>query len=98
MLTFSDSFDSLKLSNEQRFFDNINEKNEKFNSNNVNYFDSFYKSKSVDTVFAIEYINKNIFFRDIHVFIDRVKNVTKIKNDILLQQNFQICLKNTIFV
>ena len=59
----------------------------RFNPDDVDYFDSFYKSKFIDTVLAIEHIGKSTFFRDIHVFIDRVKNVARAKGDVLLRQN-----------
>ena len=64
---------------------NVNNKIDRFNSNNVSYFDSFYKSKSIDIVFVIEHINKNIFFRDIHVFVDRVKDFARVKNNVILR-------------
>ena len=67
---------------------------ERFNPDNVDYFDSFYESKFIDTIFAIEHINKSTFFRDIHVFVDRVKNVIRVKSDTLLRQNLQICLRD----
>ena len=35
-------------------------------------------------VFIIEHINKSIFFRDIHVFVNRIKNVICIKSDAIL--------------
>ena len=82
----SRSFDSLKKFEAQRSFDvNVNDEINRFNLNNVNYFDSFYESKSIDIVFIIEYIDKSIFFCDIHVFINRVKNVARIKSDIILR-------------
>ena len=78
-------FDSLKEPEAQRSFNiNVNNEIKRFNLDDVNYFDSFYKSKSVDTIFIIEHINKNIFFRDIHVFVNRVKNVIRVKNDVIL--------------
>ena len=79
-------FDSPEKPGAQRPSDvNVNNEIERFNLDNVNYFDSFYESKSVDIVFAIEHIGKSIFFRDIHVFIDRVKNVARVKNDVILR-------------
>ena len=56
-----------------------------FNSDDVNYFDPFYESKFIDTTLAIEHIDKSIFFRDIHIFVDRVKNVARVKGDTLLR-------------
>ena len=33
----------------------------------------------------IEYINKSIYFRDVYIFIDRIKNIVYIKRDTLLR-------------
>ena len=68
---------------------------ERFNPDDVGYFDPFYESKSADTAPAIEHTGKSTFFRDIHVFIDRVKDVVRAKGDTLLRQNLQICLRGT---
>ena len=68
---------------------------ERFNSDDVGYFDPFYESKSVDTGAAIEHTGKSTFFRDIHVFIDRIKDVARAKGEELLRQNLQICLRGT---
>lgn len=71
----------------------INGGNDRFNLDDVGFFDLFYEGKSVDTAFAIEYIGKSTFFRDIYVFVDRMKDVARAKSDILLRQNLQICLR-----
>ena len=78
-------FDSLEKLEAQRSFNvNINDKIDRFNLDDVGYFDSFYKSKSVDIVFIIEHINKSIFFYNIYVFVNRVKDVARVKNDVIL--------------
>ena len=78
-------FDSLKEFEAQKSFNiNINNEIKRFNSNNINYFNSFYKSKSIDIVFIIEHIDKSIFFCDIYIFVNRVKNVARAKNNAIL--------------
>ena len=57
----------------------------RFNSDDVDYFNLFYKSKFINTALAIEHIDKSTFFRDIHIFVDRVKNVVRAKGDALLR-------------
>lgn len=69
--------------------------NDRFNSDDVGYFDPFYEGKSLDTASAIEHTGKSTFFRDIHVFIDRVKDVARAKGEELLRQNLQICLRGS---
>lgn len=61
----------------------------------VGFFDPFYDGKSVDTGPAIEHAGKSTYFRDVHVFIDRVKDVARAKGEVLLRQNLQICLRGT---
>ena len=76
----------------------VNEdKIDRFNLNDIGFFDSFYKGKFIDISFIIEYIDKSIFFRDIYIFIDRVKDVARVKSDILLRQNLQIYLRGIAF-
>ena len=67
----------------------------RFNPDDVGYFDPFYESKSADTAPAIEHTGKSTFFRDIHVFIDRIKDVARAKGEELLRQNLQLCLRGT---
>ena len=58
---------------------------DRFNLNDINFFNLFYKSKFVNIFFIIKYISKNIFYRDIYIFINRVKNIIRVKNNILLR-------------
>ena len=68
---------------------------ERFNPDNVGFFDPFYNSKTVDTAPAIKHAGKSTFFRDIHRFIDRVKDVARAKGNVLLRQNLQLYLRGT---
>ena len=54
--------------------------NEKFNTN-----DNFLK-----------YADKNIYFRNVHLFVERVQNIIKIKNLEMIRNNLYICLRDTI--
>ena len=63
----------------------VNNDVNQFYLNDIGFFDSFYDSKSADIIFIIKHFDKNIYFRDIHVFIDQIKDVIHVKNDILLR-------------
>ena len=65
----------------------IKKENKQFNLNNVNYFNLFYKNKLLNIALIIKYINKNTFFHDIYIFINRVKDITRAKGDKLLRYN-----------
>ena len=68
---------------------------ERFNPDDVGFFDPFYDSKSADTGPAIEHAGKSTYFRDIHVFIDRVKDVARAKGEEIIRSNLQICLRGS---
>ena len=80
----SESFKPLESQGEQKSSDNNNGP-DRFNLNDIEYFDPFYESKIIDIASTIKHIDKSIFFRDIHVFIDRVKNIARAKSDVLLR-------------
>ena len=94
MLESLEPSEDLEPQEESELVDNNTDDTKRFNPDDVDYFDSFYESKFIDTIFAIEHIDKNIFFRDIYVFVDRVKNVARAKSNTLLRQNLQICLRD----
>ena len=60
------------------------ESRSRFNLDDVGFFNSFYENNSINTILIIEYTKKSTFFRDIHIFIDRVKNVIRTKGNKLL--------------
>ena len=53
----------------------------------MRFFDLFYNNKSNNIEAKIEYIEKKIYFRDIMIFINRIKNITKVKSIKLLYNN-----------
>ena len=83
-----ESFESPETSGslgELGFAGNDNDNVDRFNADDVDYFDSFYENKSANIAFVIEHFDKNIFFRNIYIFLDRVKNIVRIKNNVLLR-------------
>lgn len=63
----------------------------------VNFFDLIYDEKSFVIDNLIEHVNKNTYFRDIYLFIERIKNITIVKNANLLRNNLYICLCDIAF-
>ena len=43
----------------------------------------------------MEHAGKNIYFRDVHVFIDRIIDVSRTKSDVV-RQNLQLCFRGAI--
>ena len=75
---------NLGVSSELGVTEDSNENRSRFNLDNVGFFNSFYESKFIDITLIIEYTKKSIFFRNIYIFINRVKNIARIKGDKLL--------------
>ena len=62
----------------------------------MRFFDSFYDNKSSDIEAEIEYAGKKIYFRDITIFIDRIKDIARVKSVELLRNNLQIYLRDEV--
>ena len=89
-----DSFDSSKSSNQidENVVDNDNNK---WNSIDFDFFDFHYDDKFiVNEISVIVHIDKNIYFRDVHLFIVRVKKLTITKNEQLIRNNLWFSLQN----
>ena len=82
-----ESFKSFENSRSQKELEIVivnNNKINRFHLNDVNFFDSFYDNKTINIVFIIKHFDKSIYFRNIYIFIDRIKNVTRVKDNMLL--------------
>ena len=55
-----------------------------------------YEFKFVVIEISIKYFDKNIYFRDVNMFIDRIKNMTIVKNIELIRQNLYICFRDIV--
>ena len=73
---------------------NGNGANDRFVPQDVGFFDPFYDGKSVNTGAAMEHTGKDTYFRDVHFFIDRITDVSRIKSDVV-RQNFQLCFRGS---
>ena len=94
-LTFVESSDSQKKLNSS----DLNEyysKNQDFrwNVNNIYFFDFFYENKSAIIEEVIVHIEKNIIYRNVHIFINKIEKMIKVKDLNVLQINLSICLRD----
>jgi hypothetical protein len=60
----------------------------------LRFFDSTYDEKFLATTESMQHAKKNIFFRDIHLFIKRVRNFAMIKNYDTVKNNLYTCLRD----
>ena len=88
-----DSFDFSKSSNQND--DNI-DNNIKWNSADFDFFDLYYDDKSLtnEANFIVN-IEKDTYFRDVHLFIVRAKKMTFTRDDQLIRNNLWLNLRNT---
>ena len=65
----------------------------RFNPGDIGFFDPFYDNKSADTGPGMEHTGKETFFRDVIIFIDRIKDIARTKGTELVRANLQLCLR-----
>ena len=66
---------------------NGNRNGNRFLNSDVGFFDPFYDGKSSNTGLGLEHTSKETYFRDVIVFINRIKDVTRVKGTELLRNN-----------
>ena len=59
----------------------------------MKFFDSWYENKNVIINNSIEYVDKNIYFRDVYLYIERIKNMSILKKIELIRHNFYNCIR-----
>ena len=95
---FSNFFEFVETQNTSTFASTKNiDHNNKWNFEKIEFFDFMYDEKSIVIEEFIMHVEKNIYFRDVNDFIDRVKNMTNVKSAKLIRQNFCICFRNIVF-
>ena len=93
---FAKSFDFSESSKQQSQNNENIVDNTKWNSTDLDFFDFFYDDKFlINEINFIVNIDKNIYFRDVHLFIVRFKEMTFIRNEQLIKNNLWFNLKNT---
>ena len=74
---------------------NSSNDNTKWNAEKLRFFDSMYDNKSISIDQVMKHAEKNIYFRDVYLFLNRVKNMTLIHEDQFVRENLFICLRDT---
>ena len=69
--------------------------NFRWNAADIDFFDSLYDGKSAFIDNAIEHSEKDIYFRNVHVFIERIKDMSQIKSEAIVRNNLYTCLRET---
>ena len=64
----------------------------KWNASEIELFDSNFDGKSVITKSAIEHSEKNTYYRNVHVFVERFRQMIIILESELMRRNLSFCL------
>ena len=90
-------FESQEVSKFVESFDSFDDfETNRWNSNEIEFFDSMYDDKFSIIDNSIEHANKNTYFRDVHLFTERIKNMIIVKKAKLTRQNLYICLRDLV--
>ena len=98
----SNSFESLDSSRSSRSTDitsvvnNNNDYDHRFNSIEIDLFDLLYNDKLIAIDNSIELIDKDIYICNVHLFIDRIENITRIRDSELICNNLYTCFREII--
>ena len=68
--------------------------NSKWNAFEVEFFDSLYDEKSINIEQVMKHAKKNTYFRNVHFFIERIKDIAIIQDEQHVRDNLFTCLKD----
>ena len=77
----SNSFENLETNVVNKGYEN------RFFNNDVGFFDFFYDDKFNNIEARIKHVKKKTYFRNVLIFIDRIKNIIKMKDAKLFRNN-----------
>ena len=70
--------------------------NFRWNVSEVEFFDSLYDEKSIKTSEVMKHAEKNTYFRDVHLFIKRAKDISMIQRNQHVRDNLFTCLREFV--
>lgn len=70
----------------------------RWHAGDIGFFDPHYDGKSASSGSALEYAGKDTIFRDVHVFVDRAKDIASTKGDELVRNNLSTCLRGQALI
>ena len=91
---------SSKLSSGFNLFNDDNKRRKSFhhyNSTNFYFLDSNYNKKSIYTNKIIKHFEKNIFFQNVHFFINKTKNMIVSKKKQFIHDNLWFNFQEIVF-
>jgi hypothetical protein len=71
---------------------------DRWNAADLEFFDSAYEEKIIATAKSVQHANKNTYFRDVHLFIDRAKDIALVKDYDAVKNNLYICFREQVMI
>ncbi len=71
---------------------------ERWNSKNIDFFDSNFDEKFVFTDETIVHAEKNTYYKDIHVFVERIKKMIIVLELEMIKKNLSFCLRESVLM
>ena len=62
----------------------------------MRFFNSLYDEKSINIDQVMKHAKKDIYFRNVHMFIKRTKNIATIQSDQYVRDNLFTCLRKAV--
>ena len=91
-------FSSSKDASSSTELDEQEEDTRRFNSKKVDFFNLKYKKLNVNESATIENINNDIIFRDVYLFVSRIKNYNNTLDVDIVRTNLYLCLQNNALI
>lgn len=73
--------------------DNMLNPNWRWNPSEVGFFDPMFDDKSSVTGAPMEHAGKDTYFRDVHLFIERLNDIAVVRGEKLVRENLFTCLR-----
>lgn len=70
----------------------------RWNPGDIGFFDPNYEGKSAATAEALTHTEKDTYYKNVHVFVERVKEMAIILEANTVRRNLSFCLRGTVFM
>lgn len=94
----SNSFDFIKSSESIEVSNELTHQTTRWNSNNIEFFDFNHDEKSTFIDQAMKHFEKNTYYRNVHIFTKKMKEMTIVLSLELVKRNLATCLRDTALI
>jgi hypothetical protein len=76
----------------------VNNRSRRWNSDDIEFFDSNFEEKFAFTNETVTHAEKDIYYRDVYVFVEQVKEMTIMIESKIVKKNLSSCLRESILI